>query len=443
LYLYISLGLLYLLVCPILSEPDAKNHYCRAYEVSEGAFLSRTNAQGDAEGAFALPQGWVNANGATQVSLYESWFQRDYQIEDEGKELYQFNNMALYSPVSYLPQATAFAVARLFTHNFLATVMFARLLTFVMAGALFYLAIHLSPIGKHYLLWVALLPMGMELAVSISPDMITTALVCLLVSMVCRYRYGTAKVSKAELILLYAVAILLGQYKIVYVGCCLLLFLIPANAFGGKKAYFIHAFVLGGLVLITSLGWLHISSSFLSHQYSLSNAQKDFIRYNPKAFVLVLVSTFLVYCTELIQTMIGSKMGALELETSPFLVLIIMGCFISWLTRDRQLRKERKADCLGAVSFVLVSILTIVLIFSSIYIQWNAPGEKLVGGLQGRYFIPILFPLLLVLGRRTIREPSDLPALLKDEQRSVERSIPLLISFHLCFLMQLFLYFVY
>ncbi|MBR4486881.1 DUF2142 domain-containing protein, partial [bacterium] len=44
--------------------------------------------------------------------------------------------------------------------------------------------------------------------------------------------------------------------------------------------------------------------------------------------------------------------------------------------------------------FILLSVL--LLIFTSLYIQWTLPKENIIDGVQGRYFLPIL--ILLPLG---------------------------------------------
>ena len=46
--------------------------------------------------------------------------------------------------------------------------------------------------------------------------------------------------------------------------------------------------------------------------------------------------------------------------------------------------------------FTIIVICVIGLIFTSLYIQWSSPGNPTISGIQGRYFLPIL-PLVLLL----------------------------------------------
>ncbi|MCR4586955.1 MAG: DUF2142 domain-containing protein [Lachnospiraceae bacterium] len=437
LYLYLTLGILYFLVCPILTEPDAKNHYCRAYEVSEATWISPVNAEGNAENSFSIPEGWATDSDSIHVSLYETWYQKDFQIDEETQKLYQYNNMALYSPVSYSAQSLGFAVGRIFTNNFLANVMIARLLNFLFAGLLFYLAIALTPVGKQYILWISMLPMGMELAASISSDTVTTALVCLLVAMVCRYRYSERIITVPEMILLYAVALLLSQYKIVYVVFCLLLFLIPQKAFGGKKGYFIHAGILGSLVAAASLLWLHISGNFLEQHFLLSTYQKDFILHNPVKFILAILNTVLVYGADIVRTMVGSNLGALSFTTNAAIVLFLLAFLFARILKDRyKAQSGEQQDHVTSWWMGGIIVLSVLLILTSEYLQWNDVGETAIGGLQGRYFIPLLYPVLLLAGKR-LTNGHITETVKKDTTEQV------LLAFNLCFVMQLFLHFVF
>ncbi len=445
-FLYLTLGILYLIVCPILSEPDAKNHYCRAYEVSEGTLISPVNTEGDAENTFSIPEGWTTESDSILVSLYETWYQREFVIEEETQELYQYNNMALYSPVSYLPQAFSFAFARLFTGNFLFSVMLARIFNFLFSAVLFYLAIKLTPIGKQYILWISMLPMTLELGASISCDTVVTALVCLLISMVCRFRYTDRIITVPELVLLYLTALFLSQYKIVYVVFCLLLFLIPQKAFGGRKQYITHAVILGSLVAIASLVWLHISGDFLSSHFLLSNYQKDFILNNPLRFVLVLINTVLVYGADILHTMAGSNLGALSFTTNLFLVILLLSFVFAWILRERlENEKDGSKDTLVRWIFALVTAFSALLILTSEYLQWNDVGEKAIGGLQGRYFIPLLFPICLLVTNALKNKNADPDGGVFCAEKELERKahVPMWLMLNLCFGIQLFMHFIF
>ena len=55
----------------------------------------------------------------------------------------------------------------------------------------------------------------------------------------------------------------------------------------------------------------------------------------------------------------------------------------------------------GAPVFVVTFLTIVLLIFTSLYIQWTAVGAPVIDGVQGRYFLPILLlvPIALCRGK--------------------------------------------
>src|SRR5699024_12842862 len=45
----------------------------------------------------------------------------------------------------------------------------------------------------------------------------------------------------------------------------------------------------------------------------------------------------------------------------------------------------------------VTSILTFLLVFVTLYGQWTPVGYRLIEGIQGRYFLPLIFPFLLAV----------------------------------------------
>ncbi len=246
------------------------------------------------------------------------------------------------------------------------------------------------------------------------------------------------------MILLYAVALLLSQYKIVYVVFCLLLFLIPQKAFGGKKAYFTHAGILGGLVAAAALLWLHISGSFLEQHFLLSTYQKEYILQNPLKFILAVINTVLVYGADVVRTMVGSNLGALSFTTNAAIVMFLLVFLFSRLLKDRySTTNEVQQDRVVRWGMIGTVLLSALLILTSEYLQWNDVGETAIGGLQGRYFIPLLFPLCLIIGKALPQTGAVLEKEGLKEDNGMGTSEQVVLGINLCFIMQLFLHFVY
>ena len=46
-----------------------------------------------------------------------------------------------------------------------------------------------------------------------------------------------------------------------------------------------------------------------------------------------------------------------------------------------------------------------MLILTSLYMQWNPVGSSIIEGVQGRYFLPIMLLVPIMISRRSNKEP--------------------------------------
>ena len=160
------------------------------------------------------------------------------------------------------------------------------------------------------------------------------ALITLLTAMVLKLRFTEQRLTNGYIAALYVITFLIGQYKIVYVLFCLLVFAVPKEKFGSIKSYTVHAVLMGGMVACTSL---------INH--------------------LVLVAYLILFVYEL--TVIRQSNS----KNDKTMIRLLSGCILG----------------------------TVFLIYTAEFIQWN-DGINIIGGVQGRYFLPFVFPLLLLIG---------------------------------------------
>ena len=427
----IVVGLLFFLILPALAEPDAGNHFRRVYAIIRGNILPSVDAQGDIGGYFSWPDNWSQGD-SIQISEYQQLHDWIFQITDSGKTYISYKNMALYSPLCYLTTILGMLLGSLVTNQLLPIIFMAKLFNFICTGLVMYLAIRLTPFGKRYLVWISLLPMVMELSVGIAPDAMAMALISLLTAMVLRLRYTEIKVDKRYIFGLAVISFLLSQYKIVYVVFCLLLFLIPVQKFGNRKKYLIAASGIGGITAAGAFVWLHISSGILKSAYAESTSKAESCRHIFK-FLTLLCRTLMEKGGDYIQQALGSNMGAMSFGTNTlivFLLLILLCVSVGYERRssvyqESVLHKDHKLQAM----IVGVLLLASVLIFAAEYIQWTDAGSSVIDGVQGRYFLPMLFPLLILLaGRR------------KDDVPDYDRMYAF-IAIDLCFLTQLMMHY--
>ena len=99
--------------------------------------------------------------------------------------------------------------------------------------------------------------------------------------------------------------------------------------------------------------------------------------------------------------LLGTTLGAFTFHLPH--VLFLVSCAIATLffaQRDEVL-KLKKFD---RWVFVAVFLIIVVLIFTSLYMQWTPYGDEVVDGIQGRYFLPILMLVPLIICRTDSRK---------------------------------------
>ena len=93
--------------------------------------------------------------------------------------------------------------------------------------------------------------------------------------------------------------------------------------------------------------------------------------------------------------MIGGELGWGELIKVHTVVPYILFVLLIWITLTDQTTKDRFK--LYQKVIIALTILAVGgLIFTSLFVQWTTCGSDSIAGIQGRYFIPIL-PLLMIL----------------------------------------------
>jgi len=427
---WVIIGFLFYMILPALAEPDAGNHFRRIYSLLQGNILPSVNAQGDIGAFFPWPDNW-SQDDSVQLSIYQQFHNITLRIADCAATYISFKNMALYSPLCYLPEIAGMILGGLISRRLLAAIFMARIMNFVCTGMVMYLAVRLTPFGKKYLLWMSLLPMVMELSVGIAPDSMVMALISLLTAAVMRLRYTQAKADKKYILGLAFISFLLSQYKIVYVVFCILLFLIPKEKFENRKKYWFSVIGIGSITLIPGLIWLYISTHILQSGYANAASNAEILKH-PVKFMIILCRTIMEKGGDYIQQVLGSNMGAMSFGTNILILLLLfmlLCCSLGWEKRKGAEHKIPRRDKKWKSMVAGVILLASLLIFAAEYVQWTDVGSKIIDGVQGRYFLPMLFPFMLLFGRNEIDDMPDYNRLYA------------FVAIDLCFLVQLMMHY--
>lgn len=393
-FLYLSVGLLYMAANPLYGVPDERNHFLRAYGITEGDFITGWDEYG--KGGSMLPENIAYGNRDGDMKLPDVGEAASVELSSR-KCFITYGNTALYSPFTYTAQAIGIWIGKLFSSRAVFLAYSGRVAAWLMVGILLFLSIRYIPFGKYVLIGISLLPMNMHECISLAGDGFTYAVTMAFLAFVLYVRYTqTHKLSVRQYGLLYLLLFYLASCKIVYMPFCILAFFIPMERFGSKKKYFCHIVCAALVVAIVSIGWLMISSEFLvEFRPGVDSAQQ--IRYvlsNPTEYVEIVFRTILEKGESLVMNMLGSSLGHFNVRVN-IGILVMAAASIGYVYGKEELLWMGERAVYQRMLMMAACASTALLIYTSLYVQWTAVGETLVDGVQGRYFLPVVLPVLL------------------------------------------------
>ena len=413
LILAIGLGALFIIFLPPGQSPDEITHYRRAYGISEGVLVATEpiNELGAIGSPIPIDANEVITN-APERGTYAKLFSWLLKPESEEKSNQPYTNFALYNFICYLPQTLAALIGKVLGFSTLAIAYLMKIFDFIVWLILTYFAIKLIPKFKTFIAFVALLPITIQEATSLSPDSLAIGLGLFMISYVLYLAHSKKDLlRKRELIILYVMAILAGLCKIVYFPLALLYLAIPKERFGSKKQKLIHLCAILSLTLLINLSWLSISSGLLI-EFNPGvdpKAQVLGVLSDPLKFIMVIFRTIVDQNQLWLNNMLGITLGSFNFNLSSLHFLFSFGIFIILIV---QRNETLKITLFSRIIFGMVFVMIVALIFASLYVEWTAYGAGTIDGVQGRYFLPILPLIPIVISRK----PSSLknPALISE-----------------------------
>ena len=397
-------GLCFLIVTPALQVPDEYEHFYRALYVSEG---------------HVLPEKVENMSGVyvpesvqlTSSEISKEWFSfikdRDNKLNLSELLNIQFNSqnrvfedisriaVVTYSPVPYIISAFAITLGKLFNLSPIVLIYMGRLANLLAWVFLTYLAIKIIPVHKWVLFIIALIPMTLFEAASLSADSLILGLSFLIVAIFFKYAFddNKKKIGIKDIYILFILLLLLSLSKQIYFVLLLLIFLIPSPKFGGRKKMFYIAGFLFLSILLISGGWnLLVKDLYIPifPQVSISG-QIEYILGDLLRFPYALLKTFFYRGLSYQLLFVGNFWLDVPLPMWWIGACILSAVPVALLDKSKVVITRKQKLISGSI-FVMIFLL----VCAFVYVSWTVVGQNIIDGIQGRYFIPIL-PLLFLL----------------------------------------------
>lgn len=450
-FVMLIFGLGYMYVFPAMSAPDEIAHFISAYKISN-KMLGKQATVKDGHVIIRAQDLWIEDVDGEYTFDKSKSEEEKVLIPEEGshgkiisskleetsyKVFYAEGNIrgadnyisfggkdyekaqSLHAPVNTIPSvyflpAAGITVARIMGLNSIYLVLFGRmanLILFILFGTL---GIYFLPKFKEFIFVVSLLPTTIELAASYSYDAVMISSMIFFVSYVFFLAHEKKEFDIKDLVIVSLIAGLVLPCKMVYFPMLLLLFSIPMYKFkfrgkvDGKIKKENIAFFLASAVVVL-LSWvfaMYLVNRSTVVGYSTSNTSSlewageesytiGYLLHNKLKAVKLFYNTLLLQLEYYHKTMFGAYLGhADDVVGIPYIGFLVLniGMIFSVFGEAKEKQLLVKERVLTGISIFFV----IFLVLLSMLIAWTPISSEFIEGVSGRYFIPVLLPLLMI-----------------------------------------------
>lgn len=394
-------GVVFVFLVPPFQVPDENLHFYRAYQISEGHFIPQ--AQGELTGgwvpasAVELQKKFVNMRWAAQgkTSPDEIAGYLKTPLYPENKVFVSEEVIACYSPVPYAAASLAFWVGRGFDCSALQLMYLGRLTNLAVWCLLMFLAIRLLPVGKWLFMLLALTPMSLYEAASLSADCLTNALAFLTIAVFLRLYASDSVISFRRLVGVFFLLMAMSLCKNIFFVFTGLFFLLRSRQFGGRGRYWL----IFGLLVFANLAavgyWAHLLNGMPINWNNVADPAQQFryILSEPLCYAELLFKTLREQGVLQYKAFVG-WFGWTEVPVGRYHVwcwwLLLLLVSLTDGSSKIKLNEGRK------LLFLILGMMGILLTITAVYCTWNKVGSDVIQGLQGRYWIPFS-PLFFLL----------------------------------------------
>ena len=376
---------------------DDETHYAKMLNLS---YIGEDTRMTSADAAFITRVYPTNFSLESQDKIYQT-------LDDMYHDGASFANPAekiSFEKLAYIPGALGLFLGRMFNLSFHNILIFARIMILLLFTVLCYFAIRKVKTGKMILIVLALLPTNVFLASNFSYDTWVTGFTILGLA----WFFGECQEPKKLLsvrdwiIMLAAMAVGMSP-KAIYFPLIALLFFMPKSKFASRRTHIIYLLSVAGTMFVVMATFLMPMvvqgaadmSDMRGGAGVSASGQIAYILGHPLDFAKMMAKYLPNYLS------IGNAQNyvtsfAYYGDGYFYGVLIVLMGVVAFT--DRNEFDRYTATVSHKIRTLLIALITVICVASALYIAFTPVGFDTVNGCQARYLMPVIFPVLYVIG---------------------------------------------
>jgi uncharacterized membrane protein len=396
-------GIVWLFLLPPFQGPDEFVHFDRAYMLSEGKLKFVVEPASGRIGHY-LPASIKELEdtlqsrkiaGRRDVKQNLDAMAKAAKIQTKPEATLFYDNIAYYPPLAYAPHVAAITIARILELPIIYVYYAARLGGLIFFLGIMYLLIKYVRILKLPLLTIALMPISIQQGLIVSADCVTIMLILMLVCYVINMTFhdGDKVIDSKDMAVFYLLCALIAITKGPYVVLALLYFMIPRKRCSSGIAYWAGGIgmILVGVLLMAAWKFLQtdLSTTTVGTIVGVTSGKNtDLFHILHRVFIDTMFSVYLAKSAFWLGWT-DVRLPVVFLASYTFLML--WPILMADTTIDQRVAELRKT---GFIIIAFIFCAWTAYHISMYLAEFQRPEGKILG-MQGRYFVRLLFPLLV------------------------------------------------
>lgn len=412
----IIFGITFIIVTPPLQGPDEQAHFAQVYRYSSPR-SSHANS---------LPAGVVDTFRAV---LYADDIRfKGNEKYEPGRTKHALLNIPLnknqivdasayggtgYSPISYLGSILMVWLGQLLNAPAILLIYLARLGGLLSFIGLLYLSIRILPIGKTPMSVAALLPMSIFSASVVSSDAVTLGATAFFLATILSITIHKIEFGYRTCLWLMASTVLLLLTKTISAVLLPLLLLIILNPGKSKSKRKTYLGVTGlllisvGIMVLWQMIMPEVSNSTVTNipKNVIPSEQISLMIHAPYKFLFALWNTYFYSWGDGIAYSLIGTFGWADAPMSALVVILgyVIIAFSFLVNRDQDSKTLQGLVRGSRLLIGVTALLYFIAVNAGMYIYYSPVDFNIIVGLQGRYFLPLLFLSALIVAPLGLR----------------------------------------